>query len=155
MLLVVLRESAACTTPYYVQTGEKKDKVTAFIVERDFGGVTSGPPERKMGIKCSNTAEVAFDNTKIPVENVLGQVGGGFKVAMNILNAGRFGMGAALTGTMKYCIAGSAKHATDRVQFGKNLKEFNSIRNKIGDMACRLYATESVSISPFRHVTPA
>ncbi len=114
-------------------------------MERDFGGVTSGPPERKMGIKCSNTAEVSFDGTKVPVENVLGEVGSGFKVAMNILNAGRFGMGAALTGTMKYCIAGSAQHAAQRVQFGKNLKEFNSIRNKIGDMACRLYATESVS----------
>jgi very long chain acyl-CoA dehydrogenase len=63
---------------------------------------------------------------------------------MNILNAGRFGMGAALTGTMKYCIAGAAQHASQRVQFGKSLKEFTSIQNKIGDMACRLYATESV-----------
>ena len=61
-------------------TGETKDKVTAFIVERSFGGVTSGPPEKKMGIKCSNTAEVYYDNVPIPVENVLGGVGQGFKV---------------------------------------------------------------------------
>ena len=91
--------------------GKKKDKVTAFIVERSFGGVTNGPPEKKMGIKCSNTAEVHFDNTKVPVENVLGEVGAGFKVAMAILNNGRFGMGAALTGTMKKVLALSADHA--------------------------------------------
>jgi len=62
------------------KTGEKKDKVTAFIVERAFGGVTNGPPEKKMGIKASNTAVVNFDETKVPVENVLGEVGNGFKV---------------------------------------------------------------------------
>jgi len=64
-----------------------------------------------MGIKCSNTAEVYFDNVKVPVENVLGQVGGGFKVAMAILNNGRFGMGAALSGTMKNVINLTADHA--------------------------------------------
>ncbi|KAF7278814.1 hypothetical protein GWI33_007929 [Rhynchophorus ferrugineus] len=79
------------------KTGKTVDKVTAFIVERAFGGVTNGPPEKKMGIKCSNTAEVYYDNVKIPIENVLGGVGNGFKVAMNILNNGRFGMAAALS----------------------------------------------------------
>ena len=69
--------------------GEEKEKVTAFIVERDFGGLTNGPAEHKMGIKCSNTCEVYFDNVKIPVENVIGKVGDGFKVAMNILNSGQ------------------------------------------------------------------
>lgn len=67
------------------KTGKTKDKVTAFIVERGFGGVTSGPPEKKMGIKCSNTAEVYFEDCKVPVENVIGEVGDGFKVAMQIL----------------------------------------------------------------------
>lgn len=67
------------------KTGEVVKKVTAFIVERDFGGITSGPPENKMGIKCSNTAEVNFSDVKVPVENVIGEVGGGFKVAMEIL----------------------------------------------------------------------
>ena len=64
----------------------------------------SGPPEKKMGIKCSNTAEVYFEDTKVPVENVLGGVGEGFKVAMMILNNGRFGMAGALSGTMRTCI---------------------------------------------------
>lgn len=63
-------------------TGVTKDKVTAFIVERSFGGVSNGPPEKKMGIKCSNTAEVYYDNVPVPVENVLGGVGQGFKVSL-------------------------------------------------------------------------
>ena len=71
-----------------------EDKVTAFIVERKFGGITNGKPENKLGIKGSNTCEVHFENTPIPIENVLGEVGGGFKIAMNILNNGRFGLGA-------------------------------------------------------------
>ena len=62
------------------KTGGKKDKITAFIVERSFGGVTSGPPEDKMGIRASNTAEVFFENVRVPAENVIGEVGGGFKV---------------------------------------------------------------------------
>ncbi|XP_014645082.1 PREDICTED: very long-chain specific acyl-CoA dehydrogenase, mitochondrial isoform X1 [Ceratotherium simum simum] len=86
-------------------TGAVKEKITAFVVERSFGGVTHGPPEKKMGIKASNTAEVYFDGVQVPSENVLGEVGGGFKVAMHILNNGRFGMAAALAGTMKGIIA--------------------------------------------------
>ncbi len=79
-------------------TGNTTEKVTAFIVERKFGGVTSGPPEKKMGISCSNTAEVYFEDVMVPTENVLGKPGDGFKVAMQILNNGRFGMAAALSG---------------------------------------------------------
>ncbi|KAB0406008.1 hypothetical protein E2I00_008700 [Balaenoptera physalus] len=86
-------------------TGAVKEKITAFVVERSFGGVTNGPPEKKMGIKASNTAEVHFDGVQVPSENVLGEVGGGFKVAMHILNNGRFGMAAAMAGTMKGVIA--------------------------------------------------
>lgn len=74
--------------------GGTKDKMIALIVERAFGGVTSGPPEKKMGIKCSPTSEVFFENCKVPVANRLMEVGDGFKIAMGILNSGRFGMGA-------------------------------------------------------------
>ena len=69
-----------------------------------------------MGIKCSNTAEVYFENTPIPAENVIGGVGEGFKVAMQILNNGRFGMAAALSGTMRSCIKKAVEHATQRLQ---------------------------------------
>uniref|UniRef100_A0AAQ6AIW7 Acyl-CoA dehydrogenase family, member 9 n=1 Tax=Amphiprion ocellaris TaxID=80972 RepID=A0AAQ6AIW7_AMPOC len=84
--------------------GEKKDKISAFIVERAFGGVTSGKPEDKLGIRGSNTCEVSFDNVPVPLENVIGEVGGGFKIAMNILNSGRFSMGSSSAGMIKKLI---------------------------------------------------
>lgn len=127
------------------KTGETKDKVTAFIVERGFGGVTSGPPEKKMGIKASNTAEVHFDNVPIPVENVLGGVGNGFKVAMHVLNNGRFGMAAAMSGTMKALIAKAADHAGNRVQFGSKLEQFGVIQEKLARMAMYQYVTECMA----------
>lgn len=98
-----------------------------------------------MGIKCSNTAEVYFDNTPIPPENVIGEVGGGFKVAMEILNNGRFGMGAALTGTMKSVLKGVTEHANNRVQFGRKIREYGSIKGKIATMTARAYAAESLA----------
>ncbi|XP_041358344.1 very long-chain specific acyl-CoA dehydrogenase, mitochondrial-like [Gigantopelta aegis] len=127
------------------KTKVTKDKVTAFVVERSFGGVTNGPPEKKMGIKASNTAEVYFDDVKIPVENVLGGVGNGFKVAMNILNNGRFGMAAVLSGTMKYCIVKAVDHASQRVQFGKKISQYGAIQEKIARMALVQYVTESMA----------
>uniref|UniRef100_T1K9T1 Very long-chain specific acyl-CoA dehydrogenase, mitochondrial n=1 Tax=Tetranychus urticae TaxID=32264 RepID=T1K9T1_TETUR len=132
-------------TPVITSSGEEKEKVTAFIVERAFGGVTNGPPEMKMGIKTSNTAQVYFENVKIPVENVLGEVGNGFKVAMNILNSGRFGMGALLNGTMKFCIAKATDFANNRVQFGDKIASFGTIQEKIARMALAQYINESMT----------
>ena len=117
--------------------------MTAFIVERKFGGVSHGPPEKKMGIKCSNTAEVYFENTPIPVENVIGQVGEGFKVAMQILNNGRFGMAAALSGTMRAGIKKAVDHATQRHQFGNRIDSYGAIQEKLARMSMTHYATES------------
>lgn len=127
------------------QPGTKRDKITAFIVERGFGGVTSGPPEKKMGIKASNTTEVFFDQCAIPIENVLGEVGEGFKVAMNILNNGRFGMAGTLAGTMTTCIAKATEHATQRVQFGKRLEEYGGVQEKLARMAMLQYVTQSMA----------
>lgn len=127
------------------KTGKEKDAITAFIVERKFGGVTNGPPEKKMGIRASNTAEVYYENVKVPVENVLGGVGNGFKVAMNILNNGRFGMAAGMSGTMKYAIQKSAEFATQRTQFGSKIMDYGSIQEKIARMAMRQYVTESMA----------
>lgn len=126
------------------KTGEKKDKVTGFIVERAFG-VKNGPPEKKMGIKCSNTTELYFEDVKIPVENVLGGEGNGFKVAMSILNNGRFGMAATLSGTMRHCIEKATDHATQRVQFGHKLSTYGGIQEKLARMNMLLYATESMA----------
>ncbi|XP_068626379.1 very long-chain specific acyl-CoA dehydrogenase, mitochondrial [Battus philenor] len=125
--------------------GKTVDKVTAFIVERSFGGVSSGPPENKMGIRCSNTTEVYYEDVRVPVRNVLGGLGNGFKVAMNILNNGRFGMAAALAGTQRAALRVAAEHAATRVQFGRHLKEFGSIQEKLARMAMLQYVTESLA----------
>ncbi|KAK2147389.1 hypothetical protein LSH36_555g01001 [Paralvinella palmiformis] len=126
-------------------TGETKDKVSAFVVERSFGGVTNGPPEKKMGIKASNTAEVYFEDVKVPKKNLLGEVGGGFKVAMMILNNGRFGMAAVLAGTMRACITKAVEHASTRVQFGHKIETYGAIQEKISRMAMAHYVTESMA----------
>ncbi|XP_004395742.1 PREDICTED: acyl-CoA dehydrogenase family member 9, mitochondrial [Odobenus rosmarus divergens] len=122
-----------------------KDKITAFIVERDFGGVTNGKPEDKLGIRGSNTCEVHFENTKVPIENVLGEVGGGFKVAMNILNSGRFSMGSTVAGMLKKLIEMTAAYACTRKQFNKNLSEFGLIQEKFALMAQKAYVMESMA----------
>uniref|UniRef100_A0A671W7V6 Very long-chain specific acyl-CoA dehydrogenase, mitochondrial n=1 Tax=Sparus aurata TaxID=8175 RepID=A0A671W7V6_SPAAU len=127
------------------KTGEMKDKISAFIVERSFGGVTHGPPEKKMGIKASNTAEVYFDNVRVPAECLLGEMGGGFKVAMNILNNGRFGMAAALSGTMKGVITKAVDHAANRTQFGSKIHTYGAIQEKMARMTMLHYVTESMA----------
>lgn len=126
-------------------TGTTTDKVTAFIVERKFGGVSHGAPEKKMGIKCSNTAEVYFDNVPVPAENIIGGLGEGFKVAMQILNNGRFGMAAALSGTMRAGIKQAVAHATQRTQFGSRIDSYGTIQEKIARMSMAHYATESMA----------
>jgi very long chain acyl-CoA dehydrogenase len=128
-------------------TGQEKDRLTAFVVERAFGGVTNGPPEKKMGIKCSNTAEVFYDSVPVPAANVLGGVGNGFAVAMAILNAGRFGMGCMLSGTMKGVLRASAEHASQRSQFGRKLKDYGAVKGKVAGMAARTFAAESVAFA--------
>lgn len=127
------------------KTGQKQNRMTAFIVERKFGGLTNGPPEKKMGIKASNTTEVYFEDCKIPVENVLGGVGNGFKVAMNILNNGRFGMVAGLSGTMKMAIQKAIDFAKNRRQFGQTITSYGNIQEKLVRMEMRQYVTESLA----------
>jgi very long chain acyl-CoA dehydrogenase len=98
-----------------------------------------------MGIKASNTAEVYFDDVKVPVENVLGGVGNGFKVAMAILNNGRFGMAAAMSGTMRTVIAKTVAQANSRVQFGQLINNYGAIQEKLARMAMAQYTTESMA----------
>merc|ERR1712227_452510 len=131
--------------PVTQEDGTVKNKMTAFIVERSFGGVTNGAPERKMGIKASNTTEVYFDNVPIPAENVIGEIGGGFKVAMNVLNSGRFGMGAVLNGTQKQLIHRAADFAKNRNQFGSKIYKFGAIQEKLARMNAEQYAAEAVA----------
>uniref|UniRef100_A0A6I8NHF7 Very long-chain specific acyl-CoA dehydrogenase, mitochondrial n=1 Tax=Ornithorhynchus anatinus TaxID=9258 RepID=A0A6I8NHF7_ORNAN len=130
-------------------SGVVKDKITAFVVERSFGGVTHGPPEKKMGIKASNTAEVYFDGVQVPAENVLGEVGGGFKVAMHILNNGRFGMAAALAGTMKGIIAKASMAYMVSANMDQGSKDFQieaAISKIFGSEAAWLVTDECIQI---------
>ncbi|XP_027205926.2 acyl-CoA dehydrogenase very long chain [Dermatophagoides pteronyssinus] len=124
------------------EKGEIKDKVTAFWVPRG-PGLTNGPNMKKMGIKFSNTTEIWFDNVKIPVENIIGEVGEGFKVAMKILNNGRYGMICALSGTMQKAIEMASTYANTRTQFGNKLSSFTAIQEKIGRMTLAHFVTQS------------
>ncbi|TNM88318.1 hypothetical protein fugu_004572 [Takifugu bimaculatus] len=128
-----------------VVDGVKKEKITAFIVERAFGGITSGKAEDKLGIRGSNTCEVSFDNVPVPVENVIGEVGGGFKIAMNILNSGRFSMGSSASGMIKKLIESTSEYAATRKQFTKSLSEFGMIQEKFAGMALNAFVMESMA----------
>ncbi|MBG9736004.1 acyl-CoA dehydrogenase family protein [Paenibacillus alvei] len=117
---------------------------TAFIVEKGMEGFTVGPEEKKMGIKSSSTCPLFFEDVKVPVENVLGEVGRGHVIAFNILNIGRFKLGAGCLGAAKEAIELSVKYAGERKQFGKALTEFSLVGNKLADMNIRTYVTESM-----------
>lgn len=128
----------------FARSGDTEGDITAFIVERSFGGVSSGPKEDKMGIRASATCSVRFDSVRVPAENVLGAPGGGFKIAMAILNNGRTGLGGGCVGAMKRCIELATAHAVQRKQFGRPLSSFGLIQDKLARMAVLCYATEAV-----------
>ncbi len=128
----------------FAKTEGPEGHMTAFIVTRDQEGVSVGPHEDKMGLRASSTTTVSFDKVRITPENVLGEVGKGFKVAMGILNSGRTGLGGGCVGSMKHCIELATKQAKQRVQFGKPIAEYGLIKQKIGHMVVECYATESV-----------
>ena len=120
-----------------------KGKITAFIVTRDMPGVSNGPHEDKMGIRASSTTTIAFNNVRVPKENILGEIGAGFKVAMNILNSGRTGLGGGCVGGMKFMIELSTKQAKQRKQFEQPISNFGLIKQKVGTMVVNTYAAES------------
>src|SRR5215475_13571505 len=120
------------------------EQFTAFLVERAFGGLTSGAEEKKMGIKGSSTTALYLDNVRVPVENVLGEIGRGHIIAFNILNVGRLKLGAFAIGGAKQVLAESIKYAKERAAFGHRIAEFGAIRHKLAEMALRIYASESM-----------
>ncbi len=120
------------------------EKFTAFLVERSFAGVTSGAEEHKMGIKGSSTTAVYFDNVRVPVENLLGEIGRGHIIAFNILNIGRLKLGPGAVGGAKNVLAICLKYAKERKAFGSAIAEFGAIRHKLAEMAIRTFAVESM-----------
>jgi acyl-CoA dehydrogenase family protein 9 len=127
-----------------MEGGEKKEKITGFIVERGMPGFSSGKPEEKLGIHGSNTTSLNFDNIKVPVENMLGPMGKGFKVAMEILNVGRLGLASGCLGGCKALTKLTIEHAKNRKQFGKPIAQFEMIQEKISRMVTATYAAESM-----------
>ncbi len=127
----------------FARTEGEQGKLSAFIVERSFGGVSHGAKEDKMGIRASATSTVRFENTKVPASCVLGEPGKGFKLAMGILNNGRTGLGGGCVGAMKRLIELATKQAAERRQFGKSINEFGLIKEKLAQMAVSCYAAES------------
>jgi alkylation response protein AidB-like acyl-CoA dehydrogenase len=121
------------------------DKMTAFILERDFEGISIGAEEKKMGLRGSSTCSVFLDNAKVPVENVLFEIGRGHIVAFNILNLGRFKLGAGSVGVAKLALESSVGYSKERQQFGKPICQFGMIKHKIAEMATRLYMAESMA----------
>jgi alkylation response protein AidB-like acyl-CoA dehydrogenase len=120
------------------------EKLSAFIVERTFPGIKPGNEEHKMGIHGSSTTPVFLENCKVPKENLLHDAGRGHIVAFNILNAGRFTLGASAVGGSKYVLATASKYSKERKAFGKAIGDFGLMREKLAEMAIQLFAVESM-----------
>jgi alkylation response protein AidB-like acyl-CoA dehydrogenase len=123
---------------------DQGEHFTSFIVERAFPGVTSGKEEHKMGLHGSSTTPVILQNVRVPAENLLGEVGKGHKVAFNVLNFGRFKLGATCGGGAQRAIGEAARYAAERKQFGVPIASFGAIKHKLGEMIVRTYAVESL-----------
>jgi len=117
--------------------------LSAFIVEKNFGGITMNEEEHKMGIKGSSTRQIFFNDCKVPVENLLSERENGFKIAVNILNVGRIKLGAAAIGGSKRTVSLAVNYAKERKQFGTSISNFGAIKHKIAEMVTRIFASES------------
>lgn len=117
--------------------------LSAFILEKDFDGIVINPEEKKMGIKGSSTTQIFFNDVKVPVENLLGKRGEGFRIALNILHIGRIKLGATVLGAAKRAINHSVGYANERKQFGMLISNFGAIKNKLAEQVIRTYAAES------------
>ncbi|TYR34499.1 acyl-CoA dehydrogenase [Sphingobacterium phlebotomi] len=129
--------------------------LSAFIVERDFGGITMNPEEHKMGIKGSSTRQIFFNDCPVPAENLLSERENGFKIAVNILNIGRIKLGAATIGSARSVVTQAVKYANERVQFNLPISKFGAIRHKLAEMAIRLYANESAAYRAGQNIDDA
>jgi len=118
--------------------------LSAFLVEKTFGGITMNEEEKKMGIKGSSTRQVFFNDCPVPVENMLSERGKGFKIAVNILNIGRIKLGAGVLGGCRTILGYGIQYSADRKQFGLSINSFGAVQAKLSEMAIRTYACESL-----------
>ncbi len=134
-----------CDTQVVFAKIDKDRILSAFIVETDSPGVVIGPDEHKMGIKGSSTAQIYYNDVKVPVENLLGERGEGFRIALNILHMGRMKLGANVIGAAKKSIADAVQYANERKQFGVLISSFGAIKHKLAEMVIRCFAHESAT----------
>lgn len=130
---------------FVVFTQVDGNKFTAFILERTMEGLSVGAEEKKMGIKTSSTRQVFFNNVKVPVENLLGEIGKGHKIAFQILNVGRFKLGNGVLGGCKRAVEETVKYANERQQFKTPIAQFGAIKHKLGEMGIKLWTAESAA----------
>jgi acyl-CoA dehydrogenase family member 9 len=135
--------SVFCKTDHEID-GKNVEKISCFIVEKGMEGLSFGEKENKMGIRASETRAVYFDKVKVPKENILGELGKGFKIAMNVLNSGRLSLGAGCVGGMKTILKLATDHAVQRKQFDKSIIEFGLIQDKLAEMSSLIYSTECI-----------
>jgi acyl-CoA dehydrogenase family protein 9 len=126
------------------ENGQKVEKISCFIVEKEREGISFGEKEDKMGIRASETRAVYFDNVKVPASNIIGEPGKGFKIAMNVLNTGRLSLGSGSVGGMKSILKLATAQAKTRKQFGNTIDNFGLIQEKLATMAAGIYACESM-----------
>ena len=129
--------------------------LSAFIVEKTFGGVTMNEEEKKMGIKGSSTRQIFFNDCKVPVENLLSERENGFKIAVNILNIGRIKLGVAAVGGSKATISKATQYAKERKQFGTAIANFGAIKHKIAEVTTRIFASESAHYRASQNIEDA
>jgi alkylation response protein AidB-like acyl-CoA dehydrogenase len=129
--------------------------LSAFIVEKSFGGITMNEEEKKMGIKGSSTRQIFFNDCKVPVENMLSERENGFKIAVNILNIGRIKLGVAAIGGSKSTISAAVKYSNERKQFGVSISSFGAIKHKIAEMATKVFASESAHYRASQNIDDA
>jgi alkylation response protein AidB-like acyl-CoA dehydrogenase len=129
--------------------------LSAFIVERAFGGITMNEEEKKMGIKGSSTRQIFFNDCKVPVENLLSERENGFKIAVNILNIGRIKLGVAAVGGSKMAISKAIKYSTERKQFGTPIATFGAIKHKIAEAVTKIFASESAHYRASQNIDDA
>jgi alkylation response protein AidB-like acyl-CoA dehydrogenase len=138
----------------FAKIDDDKD-LSAFVIERAFGGITMNPEEHKMGIKGSSTRQVFFNDCPVPKENLLSDRGNGFKIALNILNIGRIKLGAAAIGSSQRVITQAINYANERIQFGLPISKFGAIRYKLAEMAVRNFAVESATYRAGQNIDDA
>lgn len=129
--------------------------LSAFIVEKSFGGITMNEEEKKMGIKGSSTRQIFFNDCKVPVENLLSERENGFKIAVNILNIGRIKLGVAAVGGSKMAISKAIKYSSERKQFGVAINTFGAIKHKIAETVTRIFASESAHYRASQNIDDA